>query len=87
VNKSGPSDTARSPISDRSPMASLSKASVCDRSLAGIAGSNAARDIAVCLMCCVLPGSGGLCVELITRPEESYQVLSSATIATTSTSR
>ena len=56
MNKSGPRDRASSPKSDRSPVASLSKAWVCDRSLAGIKGSNAAGDIAVCLLlsavCC-----------------------------------
>jgi hypothetical protein len=50
VNKPGPSDRVRSSKSDRSPVASLSKAWVCVCSLAGIAGSNAAGDIAVCLL-------------------------------------
>jgi len=44
----------------------------CGRTLAGIAGSNSAGDMAVSCECCVLSGSG-LCVGLITRPGESYQ--------------
>jgi len=60
-------------------VAARSKAKVCGRSLAGIAGSNPAGGHgclsgAVCVcVCVVLPGRG-LCVGLITRPEESYQL-------------
>jgi hypothetical protein len=46
---------------------------VCGCSLAGIAGSNPAGDMNVSCECCVLSGRG-LCVGLITRPEESYRV-------------
>jgi len=53
------------------PVAAPSKAWVCGRSLAGIVGSNPAGGLDVCLLCVV---SRGLCVELITRPEESYRV-------------
>jgi len=57
------------------PVAARSKAWVCGRSLAGVAGSNPARDwMFVCCECCVLSGVG-FCVELITRPEESHQVV------------
>jgi hypothetical protein len=46
---------------------------VCDRSLAGIAGSNPAGAwMYVCCECCVL--GRGLSDGLITRPEESYIV-------------
>ena len=57
------------------PVVARSKAWVCDRSLPGIAGSNPAvgMDVSVSCECCVLSGIG-LCVGLITRPEESYQV-------------
>ena len=51
------------------PVAARSKARVCGRSLAGIAGSNPTGGMDVC---CVLSGSG-LCYELITRPKESYR--------------
>ena len=51
----------------------LSKASVCGRSLAGIAGSNPAGVIDVCYECCVLSRSG-MFDELITGPEESYRI-------------
>ena len=56
-------------------MAGRSKAWVCGRSLAGIASSNPAvgMDVSVCCECCVLLGRGQ-CDELITSPEESYQV-------------
>ena len=37
------------------------------------AGSNPARCMDVCLLCCVLLGRG-LCDELITHPEESYRL-------------
>jgi len=55
------------------PVAARSKAWVCGRSLAGIAGSHSAGSIDVCLLLvlCALSGRG-LCVELITLPEESY---------------
>jgi hypothetical protein len=53
-------------------VAARSKAWVCGRSLAGIGGSNPAGDIDVCQLWIVLPGRG-LCVGLITRPEESYR--------------
>jgi hypothetical protein len=55
------------------PVAARSKAWVCGCSLAGIVGSNPAEGMNVCCECCVLSGRG-LCVELITRPAESYQV-------------
>jgi hypothetical protein len=51
-------------------VAARSKRWVCGRSLAGIAGSNPTGSMDVCCECCVLSGSG-LCVGLITRPEES----------------
>jgi hypothetical protein len=56
------------------PAAARSKAWVCGRSLAGIAGSSPAGDW-MCVSCeyCVLSGRG-LCVGLITRPEESYRL-------------
>jgi hypothetical protein len=50
---------------------------VCGRLVAGIAGSNPARGINVCLLCLyvVLSCIGrGLCDGLITRPGESYRV-------------
>jgi len=50
-----------------------SKAWVCGRSFAGIAGSNPAGDMDVSCECCVMSRSG-LCVGVITRPEESYRV-------------
>ena len=55
------------------PVAERSKAWVCGRWLARIAGSNPAGDKDVCLLLvlCVLSVSG-LCVGLTTRPEESY---------------
>jgi hypothetical protein len=56
------------------PVAARSKACVCDCQLAGTAASNpAGARVFVCCQCCVL-SSRGLCVELITRPEESYRV-------------
>ena len=54
------------------PVAERSKAWVCSRSPAGIAGSNPAGGMDVCLLC-VLSGRG-LCDGLITRPEESYRL-------------
>jgi len=56
------------------PVATWSKAWVCGRSLAGIVDSNPAGGVDVCRECCVLSGRG-LCVGLVTRPEESYRVL------------
>jgi len=53
------------------PLSSRSRAWVCSRSLAGIAGSNPAGDMEACRECCVLSGRD-LCVRLITSPEESY---------------
>ena len=54
-------------------MTARSKVWVCGRSLAGIAGSNPSGCIVVCCKCCVLSGRG-LCVGLITRPEETYRL-------------
>jgi hypothetical protein len=56
------------------PVAARSKAWVCFRSLAGIAGSNPTGGMDVCLLW-VLCVVRSLCVGLITRPEESYRVL------------
>jgi hypothetical protein len=56
------------------PVAALSKAWVYGHSLAGVVGSNPSRAwMSVCCECCVLSGRG-LCIGLITRPEESYRV-------------
>ena len=54
------------------PVATLSKTWVCGCSLAGIAGLNPAggMDVSLSCDCCMLSGRG-LCVGLITRPEES----------------
>ena len=52
-------------------MAAQHKTRFYVRSLAGIAGSNPAGGIDVCLL-----SGGGLCDGLITRPEESYRVWS-----------
>ena len=50
------------------------KAWNCGRWFAGIAGSNSAGGMDICLCeCCVLSGRG-LCVGLITRPEGSYRL-------------
>jgi hypothetical protein len=52
-----------------------SKASVCGRLVAGIAGSNPTEGMDVCLLCVVLSCVGiGLCDGLIIRPEESFRV-------------
>jgi hypothetical protein len=54
-----------------------SKAAVCARLVAGVAGSNPAQGMDTCLLCLyvVLSCVGrGLCDGLITRPEESYRV-------------
>jgi hypothetical protein len=53
------------------------RASPGGRSVAGIAGSNLAAGMDVCLLClCVVLScvGRGLCDGLITRPEESYCV-------------
>ena len=56
------------------PVASRSKAYFCGRLFAGIAGSNPAGGMdVVCCECCMLSGRG-LCVGLITCPEESYRL-------------
>ena len=54
-------------------MAARSRAWVCGRLLAGIAGSNPSGVVSVCCDCCVFSGRG-LCDVLITRPKESYWV-------------
>jgi hypothetical protein len=54
-------------------VAARSKAGVCGRSFAGIAGLNPAGAwMSVSCECCVLSGRG-LCVGLITSPEKSYR--------------
>ena len=56
------------------PVVSHSKAWVCGRSLAGLLGTNLTwKWMFVSCGCCVLSGRG-FCVELITRPEETYRV-------------
>jgi len=50
-----------------------SKALVYGRSPTEIVGSNPTGGMDVCCECCVLSGRG-LCVELTTRPEESYRL-------------
>ena len=54
------------------PMAARPKTRVCDRSLAGIVGSNPAAGMDVSCECCVL-SSRRLCVALIAHPEKSYR--------------
>jgi hypothetical protein len=54
--------------------AARSKAWVCGRSLAGIAGANPAGNMDVCLLWEVVLSGSGLCVGLITHPDESYRV-------------
>ena len=55
-------------------VAGCSKAWVCGLSPVGIAESNSAGGVDVCIFeCCVLSGRG-LCYRLITRSEESYCV-------------
>jgi hypothetical protein len=54
------------------PVAVRSKASVYSSSLVGVAGSNQARDMDVCLLC-VLSGRD-LCDGPITRPDDSYRL-------------
>jgi hypothetical protein len=59
------------------PVAAQSKAWVCGHLVAGIAGSNPAQGMDVCLLCLyvVLSCVGrGLCDGLINRPGESYCV-------------
>ena len=55
------------------PVAARPKTLVCDRSHAGIVGSNPAGGMGVCREDCVLLGIG-LRFGLITHPEESYRV-------------
>ena len=55
------------------PVAERSKASVCGRSLAEIAGSNTAGDMDVCCECCVISGKD-LCDGPIPRPEKPYRL-------------
>ena len=58
------------------PVAAQSKVWACCRSVAGIAGSNSAGVMDVCLLCvvcCVLSGRG-LCDGPITSPVDSYRV-------------
>jgi len=54
-------------------VASQSKVWVCDRWLAGLAGSNPSGGMDVCYECRVL-SPRGLCDEPITRPRESYRL-------------
>ena len=55
-------------------VAAWSKARICGSSPAGIASSSPSRwHGCVSCECCVLSGRG-LCIELITRPEECYRV-------------
>jgi hypothetical protein len=64
-------------IQEPTSVAARSKAYVCGRLVAGVAGSNIAEGMDVCLLCLyiVLSCAGrGLCDGLITRPEESYRV-------------
>ena len=56
------------------PVVARSKACVCGCSLAGIAGSNPAGGTDVRLLWVFVLSRRGLCVRLITRPEESYWV-------------
>ena len=55
------------------PVAALSKSWACGCSLAWITGSNPTESMDVCCECYELSGRG-LCVGLITPPEESYRV-------------
>jgi hypothetical protein len=64
-----PSLVASVPI----PVAARSQSLVCGRSIAGIVGSNSVGGMGVSCEYRVLSGRG-LCVGLITRPEESHQV-------------
>jgi hypothetical protein len=59
------------------PMAARSKAFICSRFVAGVAGSNPARGhgcLSVVLYVVLSCVGRGLCDGLITRPEESYRV-------------
>jgi hypothetical protein len=59
------------------PVAARYKSYAFDRLVAGIAGSNPAGGLHVCLLClCVVlsRASRGFCDEVIPRPEESYPV-------------
>ena len=58
-------------MKEKIPVAERSKACVCSRSPAGIAGSNPAGGMDVC---CVCLSGRSLCDWLITRPEESYRL-------------
>ena len=60
-------------LSEPIPVAVRSKAWVCGHSLAGIAGSNPAGGMDVCLLWMLCVVGRGLCVGLITRPEKSYK--------------
>jgi hypothetical protein len=56
-------------------VAAWSKVQASDRLVTGVAGSNSARGVDVCLLClyAVLYCLGrGLCDDFISRPEESY---------------
>ena len=55
-------------------MAERSKTSVCDRSLAGIAGSNPTGGMDVCIFECFVLSCRGLCNEPIPRLEEPYRL-------------
>jgi len=55
---------------DPVPVVGRSKTYVCGRSNVGIAGSNPAQS-SIYLVCCI---DSGLCVDMITRPEESYRL-------------
>ena len=62
------------------PVAARSKAWVCGRLLAGIAGSNPSGAwMSVSCECCVLSGRG-ICVSLITRPDEMVWCVSLSVI-------
>jgi hypothetical protein len=52
-----------------------SKPWVCGRTLAGIAGSNPTGDVSICFLWMFMLSRRGLCVGLISRPEESCRVL------------
>ena len=55
------------------PVAARSKACVCCHSIGGIAGSNPADGMDVCLLWCVLSGRG-LCDGPIVRPEDLFRL-------------
>jgi hypothetical protein len=55
------------------PVPAWSKVWDCGNSVAGIASSNLAGGMVVCRECCGL-SDRGVCVGLITRPEESCRV-------------